>query len=165
MASTIVLEFRNFVVMLNDKGLDLDVDHLIILNYLLRHREIDTFTAGQICQRSIENIREVLSEMENHMRLIQSGGTINKRYYSLTRDMYSLLEKGVDYDRDKRLDKESIKMRVLSILKERNLKNVDIRQMTGMDRFQVIRLMKEMEQEGVKLKNKGKHSFYYLKEK
>lgn len=162
MASTIIPEIRNFMVSLNNKGLDLDVDHLIILNYLLRHREIDTFAAGQICQRNIDNIREVLSHMENNLRLIQSGGTVKKKYYSLTREMYALLEKGIDYDRDKRLDKESIKMRILSILKERNLNNHEIRQMTGMSRYQVIRLMKELEEEGVTLENKGKHSFYYL---
>lgn len=162
MASTIIPEFRNFIVSLNMRGLNLDVDHLIILNYLLRHREIDTFTAGQICQRNIDNIREVLSHMENSLRLIQSGGTVKRKYYSLTREMYALLEKGIDYDRDKRLDKESIKIRILSILKERNLNNHEIRQMTGMSRYQVIRLMKELEEEGVMLENKGKHSFYYL---
>ena len=73
-----------------------DVDHLIILNYLLRHREIDAITAGHICQRSIDSVREVLSDMENNMRLIQSGGPINRRYYNLTRELYGLLEKGED---------------------------------------------------------------------
>ncbi len=162
MASTIIPEFRNFMMVLNSKGMDLDIDHLIILNYLLKHREIDTYVAGQICQRNIDNIREVLSHMENNLRLIQSGGTVKKRYYSLTREMYALLQKGVDYDRDRRLDKESVKMRILSILKERNLSNHEVRQMTGLGRYQVIRLMKELEEENVKLENKGKHSFYYL---
>ena len=164
-ASSIIPEFSKFMLMLNNKRLDLDVDHLIILNYLLRHREIDTYTAGQICQRNSDNIREVLSHMENNLRLIQSGGTVKKRYYSLTRDIYVLIEKGIDYDRDKRLDKESIKMRILSILKERNLTNMEIRQMTSMSRYQVIRLMKEIEEEGVKMENKGKHTFYYLEKK
>ena len=103
--------------------------------------------------------------MENNLRLIQSGGTIKRRYYSLTRDIYVLFEKGIDYDRDKRLDKESIKMRILSILKEHNLTNMEIRQMTSMSRYQVIRLMKEIEEEGVKMENKGKHTIYYLEKK
>ena len=62
-----------------------------------------------------------------------------------------MLEKGVEYDRDKRLDKESIKIRILSILKERNLTNAQIRQMTGMDRQQVLRFMHEIEMDGVQI--------------
>jgi len=140
------------------------VDHLIILNYLLRHREIDTYNASVICQRSIEQVRETLSHMENNLKLIQSGGTIKKKYYTFTREVYSMIEKVTEYDRDKRLDKESIKMRTLSILKERNLTNSEIRQMTGMDRHQVVRFMKELEEQGVKIKNKGRFSYYFLEE-
>jgi len=72
-ASTIVPEFRNFIKDLNSKGIEVDVDHLIILNYLLRHREIDTYNAAHICQRSIEQVREILSYMENSLKLIKSG--------------------------------------------------------------------------------------------
>jgi len=161
-ASTIVPEFRSFIKKLNSKGIEVDVDHLIILNYLLRHREIDTFNAANICQRSIEQVREILSFMENNMKLIQSGGTVKKRYYSLTRQVYNMLEKGVEYDRDKRLDNESIKIRILSLLKERDLTNKEIRQMTGMDRQQVLRLMKEMETDGVIIKGIGRGSYYHL---
>jgi len=32
-----------------------------------------------------------------------------------------MLQKGIEYDRDKRLDKEAIKMRILSILKKGTL--------------------------------------------
>ena len=46
----------------------LDVDALIILNYLLRHREITAQTAAEICQRSVRKVSEVLNKMdvENH---------------------------------------------------------------------------------------------------
>jgi len=100
--------------------------------------------------------------MENNLKLIKSGGTVKKKYYSLTREVYSMLEKGVEYDRDKRLDKESIKMRILSILKERNLTNAEIRQMTSMDRQQVLRLMRELEADGVQIKGSGRGAYYYL---
>jgi ATP-dependent DNA helicase RecG len=161
-ASTIVPEFRNFIKDLNSKGIEVDVDHLIILNYLLRHREIDTYNAAHICQRSIEQVREILSYMENSLKLIKSGGTVKKKYYSLTREVYSMLQKGIEYDRDKRLDKEAIKMRILSILKERNLTNAEVRHMTGMDRQQVLRLMRELEADGVQIKGSGRGAYYYL---
>lgn len=73
-----------------------------------------------------------------------------------------MLKKGVEYDRDKRLDKESIKMRILSILKERNLTNAEIRQMTGMDRQQVLRLMRELQTDGVRIKGSGRGAYYCL---
>lgn len=164
-ASTIVPEFRNFIKDLNSKGIEVDVDHLIILNYLLRHirhREIDTYNAAHICQRSIEQVREILSYMENSLKLIKSGGTVKKKYYSLTREVYSMLQKGIEYDRDKRLDKEAIKMRILSILKERNLTNAEVRHMTGMDRQQVLRLMRELKADGVQIKGSGIGAYYCL---
>lgn len=160
--STIVPEFRNFIKELNIKGIEVDVDHLIILNYLLRHREIDTDNAAYICQRSMDQVREILSYMENSLKLVESGGTVKKKYYSLTRETYAMLERGVEYDRDKRLDRESIKMRILSILRERNLTNTEIRQMTGMDRQQVLRLMRELETNGVKIEGVGRGAYYTI---
>ena len=53
-------------------------------------------------------------------------------------------------------------MRVLSILKERNLINIEIRQMTGMERLQVVRFMKELEEHGVKMENKERILYYFL---
>lgn len=135
---------------------------MIILNYLLRHREIDTYNASVICQRSIDQAKETLSYMENGLKLIESGGTINKKYYIFTREVYSMIDKDTEYDRDKSLDKESVKMRILSILKERHLTNAEVRQMTGMERLQVVRLMKGLEQQGVRIENKGRYSFYFL---
>lgn len=164
-ASTIVPAFRNFIRKLNDKGIEVDVDHLIILNYLLRHREIDTYNAARICQRSIEHVREILSYMENNLKLIESGGTLNKRYYTMARAVYAEIGSDAEYERDKRLDRESIKLRILSILKDRNLTNREIRQITGLSRYQVIRLMHELETEGVKMEIKGKQSYYYLETK
>ena len=73
-----------------------------------------------------------------------------------------MLQKGIEYDRDKRLDKEAIKMRILSILKERNLTNAEVRHMTNMDRQQVLRLMRELEADGVQIKGSGRGAYYYL---
>jgi len=53
-------------------------------------------------------------------------------------------------------------MRILSILKERNLTNAEIRQMTDMDRQQVLRLMRELEADGVQIKGSGRGAYYCL---
>ncbi|MFZ5354603.1 MAG: RNA-binding domain-containing protein [Bacillota bacterium] len=162
MASSIVPSFRQAIKDLNDKGISIDVDHLIVLNYLIRHREIDTFITSKICQRSIDQARELLTYMENNLQLLQSGGQSKGKYYTLSRLLYDAIEKNASYDRDRRLDKEAMKVRILSILKERNLTNAEIRQITELDRQQVLRLMRELEQNNVKISGTGRAAYYYL---
>ncbi|MBS3975575.1 MAG: putative DNA binding domain-containing protein [Syntrophomonadaceae bacterium] len=162
LASTLVPAFRRFVKKMADDGVLLDVDHLIILNYLLRHREITSLEASNICQRSIEQARELLNNMENQLGLLQSGGASKGKYYTLKASVYALLERDTEYDRDKRLDKESMKIRILTLLKERNLTNEEIRQFTGLTKLQVVRMMHELEIHGIKLAQKGRSSYYYL---
>jgi len=81
---------------------------LIILNYLLRHREIDTYNAAHICQRSIDKLGKYLV-IWRIVKTYKIRGTVKKKYYSLTREVYSMLQKGIEYDRDKRLDKRLLK--------------------------------------------------------
>lgn len=164
-ASDMIPQFRKFIRTMIEKGIDLDVDHLIILNYLMKHREIDNTTASKIIQRNYEHTKEVLSYLENNLKIIHSGGNIRNKSYMFTRIVYDALEASADYDRDKKLDKESVKLRILSILKERNLTNMEIRQITDLDRQNVLRVMKELEYEGVRLNKKGRWSHYYLEHK
>jgi len=161
-ASSVVPSFRQFITRIIDQGINIDVDHLIVLNYLLRHREITSLEASYICQRSVEQSRELLSHIEKELDLIQSGGIAKGKYYTLKPSTYTILEKDAQYDRDKRLDKESIKIRILTLLKERNLTNEEIRQFTGLTKLQIIRLMHELENDGVKIFNRGRASHYYI---
>lgn len=64
------------------------------------------------------------------------------------------------YERQQSLDKEAVKIRVLSILKERTLTNKEIRQLTGMNSKQVQRLIKELEPDGVEVKGRGAGTKY-----
>ena len=60
----------------------------------------------------------------------------------------------------------SAKAIILSTLKDRDqLTNSEIRQITSFNSKKVIRLMKELEREGVKLTGKGRGSYYYLDNK
>lgn len=161
-ASSLVPTFRQFIKKMNDQGVNIDVDHLIILNYLIRHREINTLDAAHICQRSIEQARELLNHMENKLQLLQSGGAAKGKYYSLKHTVYSVFEKDTEYNRDRRLDRESMKLRILTLLKEKKLTNEEVRQFTGLSRIQVIRLMHELEEHGVKIAPKGRSSYYYI---
>ena len=66
------------------------------------------------------------------------------------------------YERQQDLDVEAVKIRILSILKERHLTNKEIRQMTGMTSKQVQRLIKELETDGVKITGHGAGTKYIL---
>ncbi len=52
--------FRAFVTEKSTAGRDLGVDSLIILQYLLKHPELDLATAAKLCQRRARYILESL---------------------------------------------------------------------------------------------------------
>ena len=139
--------FKNLINHMTQENTHVDVDHLLILQYLIRHEEIDTSIAAEVAQRSMEQARELLSVMQNEFKLIESIGRGKGRYYTLSRSAYELLKGDMQYERQQSLDKEAVKIRVLSILKkdrDRSLTNKEIRQLTGMNRKQVQRLIKEL---------------------
>ena len=152
--------FKLVIEALTKKGKMIDVDHLLVLQYLLRHEEIDTTVAATVMQRSVEQARELLVKMHNEFNLIEPRGRGKGRYYTLTRYTYDILEENMKYERQQSLDKEAIKIRLLTVLKDRPLANKEIRQMTGMDRKQVHRLMQEMAADGVVAIGKGSGTKY-----
>lgn len=154
--------FKSIVDALIQEGKPVDVDHLLILQYLLRHEEIDTTVAASVAQRSVEQARELLSKLNKDFNLIEPIGRGKGRYYTLTRYAYSLLEADMKYERQQVLDKEAVKMRVLTILKERPLSNKEIRQMTSLNDKQVQRLIKELASDGVSVTGRGAGTRYIL---
>jgi ATP-dependent DNA helicase RecG len=144
--------FRVFVAEESRKGNELSVDTLLILQYLLKHPEIGTSVAAQMCQRSQGQMREILSAMEK-AGYIEHGGGGRGMYWTLCSDLYQRLAESGHPERDRRIDWDAAKTRVLSILMERarkgapGLKNAEIRQITRFDRYKVIRLMKELADE------------------
>ena len=53
-------------------------------------------------------------------------------------------------------------MRILTLLKDRDLNNHDIRQMTGWNRKKVHQIIKELEPSGIKIIGKGRGSKYTM---
>ncbi len=153
--------FKNLIDHMAQESNHVDVDHLLILQYLIRHEEIDTSIAADVAQRSIEQARELLSKMQNEFNLLESVGRGKGRYFTLSRSAYELLKGDMQYERRQSLDKEAVKIRILSILKtDRSLTNKEIRQLTGMNQKQVQRLVKELEPDGVKIVGKGAGTKY-----
>jgi len=128
----------------------LNVDHLLIVHYLTRHREISTRTVADLCQRSLREAREDLSELIHRWEILESCGSSGAgRYYRLSRRAYDLLLGALSYHVDRRLAYENARARILQVLKSRDLANADIREITQLGPNQVYKLMVALEKEGL----------------
>lgn len=159
--------FRTFVAEENRRGRQLSVDQLLILQYLLRHQEMDTPTAARVCQREETEAREILSEMERSLEYLERGGTGKGTYWILRPELHRRLLAPGHPERDRRIDWEAAKTRVLSVLKQRagrgepGLSNAEIRQITRLDRGQVKRLMSQLrDEEAVETKGAGRGALW-----
>lgn len=108
-------------------------------------------------------LKEKLSSLETNLFMLEHSGTARGTTYRLSRRAAAILNKGVAYDMTRRLDKEAIKVRILSLLKDRPLRNAEIRAFTDLERQQVTAVLKELEAEGqVHLKGKGTGARWHL---
>ena len=142
----------------------INVDHLLVIHYLTRHREVSTATAARICQRDIEEVVEILAQLVTEWHLLEAGGGAGRgRYYRLSRSSYEALLDTLAYQVDRRLAAANIKARVLSVLADGPLTNSDIREITQMNRKQVIALMNTLRREGlVQHETRGRASRWIL---
>jgi ATP-dependent DNA helicase RecG len=153
-AGDLSVPFRSFVAEEGKKGFGLTVDNLLILQYLLRHTELDTQGAMRICQRNEVEAREILSKMEKDLGYLQRGGTGRGTYWVLHPEVHRKLSAIYKSKSSPRIEWDVAKISVLNILKKRcndkenGLTNSEIRQRTRMDRNQVKRLMAELRTEG-----------------
>ena len=153
--------FRAFVTEESKAGRDLGVDSLIILQYLLKHPELDLATAAKLCQRRETEVRETVSELEQR-GYVEHGGAGRGIYWSMHPDLYNRLSDDEQGESRRRIDLEAAKTRVLSILMERarkgetGLQNKDIRKITRYDRTQVTRLLRELRDDHPQLKSLGR---------
>jgi len=160
--------FRAFVEEESKLGKGLGIDHLLILRYLAVHREIDTKTAAYLIQRNERNTLDILHEMEHDRRFIEHGGSGRSTYWSLLSSLHRIFDLSGHPDGDKRIDWEAAKASVLSVLRKRrgtkedSLTNEDIRAITHLDRYRVLRLMHELMEENdhVKSTRKGRWTRY-----
>jgi len=150
--------FRLFVAEESKAGRLPGVDHLLVLQYLVHHPEMDTGTAARLCQRSEAEIREVLSYLETEWHYLERGGTGRGTYWMLAPDVFRRLREAGTPERDRRIDWEAAKTRILSVLRQREeegLSNAEIRRIAHLDRNQAGRLMRELRAEVPKIQLLG----------
>lgn len=152
--------FRALVEKSNRNGKPLGVDELIILQYLLHHAEGETNNLAMLCQREEVRIRDILSKMEQH-DLVERGGTGRGTYWTLKPKIHELLAVLGHPERDRRIDWEAAKTRILSIMmerskrKEKGITNKEIRLITHYNRQQVTRLINELRNEHGQIQIEG----------
>ncbi|WP_100401527.1 RNA-binding domain-containing protein [Bacillus sp. FJAT-42315] len=164
-ASSLFPGFKKFIADLSSENIHLDVDELLVLQYLLRHEQIDTSTAARVAQRNHDQARELLSKMTNESQLLEAVGRGKGRYYTLSKTTSDILKEEMSYERQITLDEEAVKMRILTLLKEQDLTNQEIRRMTGWNRKKVYKVITELESEGVQKVGWGRSAVYTLKDK
>ena len=148
-ASELTPGFRSMIAYLTDKGHDPKVDHLLIIHYLMRHRRMTLQNAQEICYQRPERVMdEIMTELER-IEIVKSIGKGRGRFFELTMTAHKMLVEGISYERDKTLDTEAIKVRVLSLLKERPLTNKEISRIGDLTRNQTYFLMKSLKEEGL----------------
>lgn len=146
------------------------MDHLLIIDYLLSHREIDIPGAAALIQRTDTEARDILHTMEHERGYLEHGGSGRSLYWALHPAIYRELElKGHPYG-DRRTEWEAAKMHVLSMLRQQKdssdnyLTNTDIRKITRLNRDQVKRLMRELRDQHPQITydgNRRSAKYYY----
>ncbi|AFZ67204.1 RNA-binding domain-containing protein [Deinococcus peraridilitoris] len=139
----------------------ISADMLLVLHYLRRYREADLATLAVACQLSPGDTRHLLSFLEEG-GAVEHAGYGKGLFYRLSRLAMDQLGDSLRYDRNARLEKEAVKTRVLSLLKERPLTNREVREISDLDREGVKRLMEELREEGlVRVGGRGAGAKWY----
>lgn len=158
--------FREFIADEGKAGRVLDVDHLLVLRYLLGHAEVDTATAAELCQRREAEMRDILDDMAQLCGYVERGGAGRGTRWRLKPTFHRRLEGVGHAERDQRIDIDVAKSRVLNMLKQRQqrrqggMSNAEVREVTGYTRQQVNRLIHELEAESVRMLGHGRGARY-----
>jgi ATP-dependent DNA helicase RecG len=163
--------FRAFVEQEGAEGRALSLDHLIILNYLLKHLETKTSTASALVQRSERETLAILHDMESARDYIERGGSGAGTYWRLCSQIHRQIKAPGHPDRSRRIEIEAAKTRIVSVLKQRMndeipfIKNEELRQITQLDRHQIAEIMTELRREipNITLVGTRRGSKYYYR--
>ena len=172
LASELSPKFKMFVASEEEKKRTLSVDELLILQYLLRHREIDLFQTARICQRSLESARDILGRMEVEGRMLNLRTSEQGLHWSLTPSTIAKIGDAAVLNIRLPQNRVAIKQKILEKLKRNaeqspneGMSNSEIRQLTGLQSAQVKKIMNEMQSDSrsiVQSKGSGRWTRYFV---
>jgi ATP-dependent DNA helicase RecG len=154
--------FTALIHALADKDVNLDVDSLLLLHFFYRRHEAHWPELQEAYPYNDRLLKEKLALLEYQLGVIEHTGGGQSVVYRLSRQGAAMLNASAAYDLTRRLDKEAIKVRILTLLKDRPLRNEDVRAFTDLSRKQVTSLLKELEEDGqVRLEGRGPGAYWY----
>lgn len=156
--------FKALLSFLTDKqGAYLDVDDLLLLHFFRRRHEAHWNDIREAYPYDDRRLREKLASLETRLLMLEHSGAGRGAIYRLSRRASAILNEGVAYDMTRRLDREAIKVRILSLLKDRSLCNAEIRAFTDLERQQVTAILEALKSEGqVYLDGRGAGARWHL---
>jgi ATP-dependent DNA helicase RecG len=159
--------FKSLLTFLTDQqGAYLDVDDLLLLHFFRRRHEANWNDIREAYPYDDRRLREKMASLETHLLMLEHSGAGRGMTYRLSRRASAILNEGVVYDMTRRLDREAIKVRILSLLKDRPLRNAEIRAFTDLERQQVTAILDALKsEEQVVLEGRGAGARWHLTKK
>ena len=123
--------FKRLLTFLTEKqGAYLDVDDLLLLHFFRRRHEAHWAELREAYPYHDRRAEGKARGARDDLLIIEHSG----RVYRLSRRAAAILNQATTYDMTRRLDREAIKVRILTLLRDRPLRNAEIRAFTDLDR-------------------------------
>ena len=155
MASDFSVPFRTFVAEEANRNHWLSVEDLLVIQYLLRHSEIDVAAASAICQQHEREAREGLRRLDSRYQILESHRIGKDTSWRLRAECERRLTSDTAPTRSRQAQLEAAVSTILRALRDRHerqqpgLSNADIRTLTSLDREQVKYVMRKIKQDGM----------------
>jgi ATP-dependent DNA helicase RecG len=150
MRSDFSFPFRSFVAETAANGYILSLETLLIMQYLLRHGEIDITVAAHICQQNDREVLETIRRMEKRL-LLESFKFEKKNFWRLI----ASVERRISDDSQRHKATDAALSRIISMLKEKadsgsvGLSTKEITDVLDLNRDQVKYLTQRLRQQGI----------------
>jgi ATP-dependent DNA helicase RecG len=155
LASEFSVPFRTFIAEEANREHWLSVEDLLVIQYLLRHGEIDLPSTAEIRQQEEREAREGLRLLVGRYGILESHGRGKDATWRLRAEVERRLTNETSPTRSRQAQMEAAISTILRTLRDRHekgkrgLSNAEIRKMTSLDREQVKYIMRKIKKEGM----------------
>jgi ATP-dependent DNA helicase RecG len=156
--------FRTFVEQRMLDGFRLSLEHLLVLQYILRHEDIDLSTAAEICQQTERETKESLRQLVS-AGIVESLHRDKVIYWILSAQTIRFLRNGEDGKAVPLGKFQAAQAKVLARLEAQSggIKAADVRNLTGLNGPDAKYLLRSMRDKNlIKSVGKGPAAIWYL---
>jgi ATP-dependent DNA helicase RecG len=166
LASEFSVPFRTFVAEEANRNHWLAVEDLLVLQYLLRHGEIELSTVMEICQQHEREARESVHRLDKQYRILEASGRRDSGVWRLRAEVERALTRDTSPTRSRQQQLDAAISTVLRALRERydrgehGLTNAELRELTHLNRDQMKYVMSKIRKEGMASSTRGAHALW-----